>query len=53
MNKEDLKKLIRECVTEVKLEPTLFALIHSNRYLYFDRVLFLTHAKERQLNHLD
>lgn len=34
-------------VSSIELEPTLSALIYSNRYLYFEKVLFLTHADKR------
>jgi|LakMenE18May11ns_1017448.scaffolds.fasta_scaffold9916940_2 hypothetical protein len=47
-----IKNVTLVAVSSIKLEPTLFALIHSNRYLYFDRVLFLTHAKREQFYHV-
>lgn len=33
-------------VSSIELEPTLSALIYSNRYLQFEKVLFLTHANK-------
>lgn len=40
-----IKNVTLVAVSSVKLEPTLSALIYSNRYLDFERVLFLTHEK--------
>ena len=43
-----IKNVTLVAISSIKLEPTLFSLIHSNRYLHFERVLFLTHAKRSQ-----
>ena len=43
-----IKNVTLVAISSIKLEPTLFSLIHSNRYLQFERVLFLTHAKRSQ-----
>jgi hypothetical protein len=47
-----IKDVTLVAVSSIKLEPTLFALIYSNRYLYFERVLFLTHVKKKYFYHV-
>lgn len=41
-----IKNVTLVAISSIKLEQTLSALVYSNRYLNFERVIFLTHAKK-------